>query len=65
MVPDLSDARRVYTFIEGLLEPLHGLVTLRRTSTLQEAMTCARDLQGAMPKTRTHSITDSLPTKGR
>jgi len=34
MVPDLSDARRVYTFIEGLLEPLCGLVKSHRPTTL-------------------------------
>ena len=32
MVPDLSEARRVYRFIEGLLEPLRGLVKSRRPS---------------------------------
>jgi len=52
MVLDLSDASRVYTFIEGLLEPLHGLVKSCRPSTLQEVVTYARDLQGAIPKTR-------------
>ena len=40
MVPDLSDARRVYMFIEGLLEPLCGLVNSRSPSTLQEVMMC-------------------------
>jgi len=52
MVPGLSEARGVYTFIKGLLEPLRGLVKSRRPSTLQEAILCTRDLQGAIPKTR-------------
>ena len=51
MVPNLSDARRVYTFIEGLLEPLPQLVKSRKPSTLQEVVTCTRDLQGGIPKT--------------
>lgn len=44
MVPNLSEARRVYTFIEGLLELLRGLVKSRRPSMLQEAVVSARDL---------------------
>jgi len=50
MVPDLSDARRVYTFVEGLTEPLRGLVKSHKTSTLLEAVSCTQDLQGAIPK---------------
>lgn len=34
MMLDLSDARRVYTFIDGLLEPLRGLVKSNKLSTL-------------------------------
>jgi len=52
MVPDLSDARRVYTFVEGLTEPLWGLAKSRGPSKLLEIVTCTRDLQGAIPKTR-------------
>ena len=51
MVSDLTDARRVYTFIELFLNPLRGLVKSRRPSTLQEVVMCARDLYGYNPKT--------------
>ena len=34
MVPDLSTARMVYMFVEGLSEPLRGLVRLTRPATL-------------------------------
>lgn len=44
MVPDMCDARRVYTLNEGLLEPLCGLVKSHKPSMLQEVMVCARDL---------------------
>lgn len=50
MVLDLSDARRVYTFIEGLREPLWGLVKSRKPFTLLEAVSCTQDLQGVIPK---------------
>lgn len=44
MVLDLLDVRRVYTFVEGLTEPLRGLVKSRRPSILLEAVTCMRYL---------------------
>ena len=44
MVPDLSAARRVYMFIDGLEEPLHGLVKSTKPTTLQDAIERARDL---------------------
>ena len=34
MVLDLSAARRVYMFIDGLAEPLHGLVKSTKPNTL-------------------------------
>ena len=34
MVPDLSTARRVYMYVEGLAEPLRGLVRSTRLATL-------------------------------
>ena len=34
MVPDLSAARRVYMFIDGLDEPLHGLVKSTKPTTV-------------------------------
>lgn len=65
MVLDLSKARRVYTFIEGLLEPLRGLLKSHRSSTLQELVLCARDLHGAIPKTRApFPAQNPFPQKG-
>ena len=52
MMPDLSTARRVYMFIDGLAEPLHGLVKSTRQATLQDAIERARDLQDAFPRVR-------------
>lgn len=51
MVSNLFEAKRVYTFIEGLLKPLRGLVKSHIPSTLQEVVVYAIDLQGAIPKT--------------
>ena len=34
LVPDLSATRRVYMFIDGLEEPLHGLVKSTKPTTL-------------------------------
>ena len=50
MVPDLSIARRVYMFINGLGEPLHGLVKSTKPITLHDAIKRDRDLQDALPK---------------
>ena len=50
MVPDLSIARRVYMFIDGLDEPLHGLVNCTKPTTLHDAIERARELQDALPK---------------
>ena len=52
MVSDLFMARRVRRFIDGLVEPLHGLVKYTRPTTLQEATERARDLQHALPKAK-------------
>ena len=52
MVPDLSPARRVYMFIDGLDEPLHGLVKYSKPITLHNAIERARDLQYALPKVK-------------
>ena len=38
MVPDLFAARRVYMFIDGLNEPLHGLVKYTKPTTLHDAI---------------------------
>ena len=52
MVPDLSTARMVYMFVEGLSEPLRGLVRSNKPATLQDAISKARDLQDVLPRTR-------------
>lgn len=52
MVLDLSTAKRVYMFIDGLVEPLHGLVKSTKPTTLQDAIKRARDLQDALPRER-------------
>ena len=53
MVPNLSTARRIYIYVEGLAEPLRGLVRSARPTTLQDAISRTRDLQDVLPKTRT------------
>ena len=52
MVTDLSVARRVYMFIDGLEEPLHGLVKSTNPITLHDAIKRARDLQDALPRAK-------------
>ena len=52
MVPDMSAARRVYIFIDGLDEPLHGLVKSTKPITLHDSIERARDLQYALPKAK-------------
>ena len=44
MVSDVSMARLVLLFTEGLIEPLRGLVKSHRTTTLKGAMNLTRDL---------------------
>ena len=66
MVPDLSTVRRVYMFINGLDEPLHGLVKSTKPTTLQDAIERARDLQDALPKEKaTFQHKPSFPSKGK
>ena len=50
--PNLSAARMVYMFIDGLAEPLHGLVKSTKPTTLQDAIERARYLQDALPRSR-------------
>ena len=52
MVPDLSVARRVYMFIDGMEEPLHGLVKCTKPATLHDAIERTRDLQDALPRAK-------------
>lgn len=44
MVSNLSEARRVCTFVKGLLEHLQGLVRSRKPVTLLEFMNSTKDL---------------------
>ena len=51
-IPDLSVVRRAYMFIDGLDEPLHGLVKPTKSTTLHDAIERDRDLQDSLPKTK-------------
>ena len=44
MVTEISEARPILLFIEGLVEPLKGLVKAYQPTTLQEAVSRTRDL---------------------
>ena len=53
-------------FIDGLDEPLHGLVKSTNTTTLHDAIERARDLQDALPKAKaTFQHKPSFPLKGK
>ena len=52
MVIDISKARLILLFTEGLVEPLKGLVKAYRPTTMQEAVSINRDLQDAIPRTK-------------
>ena len=41
-----------YFFIEGLTEPLIGLVKSHNLATLKDAMNLTRDLQNVLPRTK-------------
>ena len=53
MLPNLSRARRIYMYVEGLAKPLRGLVRSTKPATLQDAISRTRDLQDVLPRTRT------------
>ena len=66
MVPDLSATRMVYMFIDGLEEPLHGLVKSTKPTTLQDVIERARYLQDALPKEKaTFQPKPTFPSKGK
>ena len=66
MVPYLYAARMVYMFIDGLDEPLHGLVKSTKPTTLYDAIERARDLQDALPKAKENfHHKPSFPSKGK
>ena len=50
MVLDLFAARRVYMFIDGLEEPLHGLVNYTKPTTLEYSIKRDGELQYVFPK---------------
>ena len=50
MVTDISEARLVMMFTEGLAEPLRGWVKAYKPTSLQDAVSRARDLQESVPK---------------
>jgi len=52
MVSDVSMARLVLLFTEGLTEPLRGLMKSHKPSTLKDAMNLTRDLQNVFPRTK-------------
>jgi hypothetical protein len=52
MVPDVSQARLLMLFTEGLMEPLHGWVNAFKPSNLHEAIWRTRDLMGSATKTK-------------
>ena len=53
-------------FINGLEEPLHGLVKSNKPTTLQDAIERARDLQYAFPKAKaTIQQKPTFPSKGK
>ena len=66
MVPNLSATRRVYMFIDGLDEPLHGLVKSTKPTTLHDIIERARDLQDDFPKAKAiFHHKPSFPPKGK
>ena len=52
MVIDVSESRLMMLFTEALTEPLRGWVKAYKPPTLQDAISCARDLQDSVPKNR-------------
>ena len=53
-------------FIDGLDEPLHGLVKYTKPTTLHDAIERDRDLQDALPKAKEKfQHKPSFPSKGK
>ena len=66
MLPYLFAARRVYMFINGLDEPLHGLVNSTKPTTIQDGIEMSRDLQDSLPKAKaTFQHKPSFLSKGK
>ena len=52
MLSDVSMARLVLLFTEGLTEPLRGLVKSHKPATLKDAMNLKRDLENVLSRTK-------------
>lgn len=66
MVPDFSATRRVYLFIDGFAEPLHGLVKSTKPTTLQDFVENARDIQDALLREKApFQQNPTFPSKGK
>jgi len=66
MVPNLSVARRVYMFIDGLTNPLHGLVKSTNPTTLQDVIERDIYLQDSLPKAKEKfHPKQTFPSKGK
>ena len=61
MVTNIYEDRLILFLIEGLVEPLKGLVKAYRTSTFLDAMNRERDLQDSIPSIRV-TPKDMVPT---
>jgi hypothetical protein len=62
MVTDIFEARLVMLFTEGLTEPLRGWVKAYKPTSLQDAVSRARDLQESVPKPK-FTPRPNFPTK--
>jgi hypothetical protein len=62
MVTDISEARLVMLFTEGLTEPVRGWVKAYKPTSLQDAISRARDLQESVPKPK-FTPRPNFPTK--
>jgi hypothetical protein len=50
MVSDISEGHLVMLFVEGIMEPLRGWIKAYKPTSLQDAVSRARDMQDAVPK---------------
>jgi hypothetical protein len=64
MVTDISEARLVMLFVEGLTEPLRGWVKAYKPTTLQDAVSRTRDMQDVVPKSK-FPLKPTFPQKSK
>jgi hypothetical protein len=64
MVTNIFEAHLVMLFTEGLTEPLQGWVKAYKPTSLQDAVSKARDLQESVPKPKFTPRQDTT-TEGR